>query len=441
MNLQRAILFLLVSIFCGVVFHAPLSVFLGTIFPEFQLEIKAWKEILMLAALILMVFEVNRRKMWRVLWQDWLIRIVAAYGLLHLVLLPFAWQGLAPAVAGLMIDLRFVLFFVLVYVMLRINPGWRRPILIGSGVAATISMMFGFLQVTILPHDILSHIGYGPNTIAPYLTVDRNYDFIRITGTLRGPNPLGVYAAMVVAAGVAALLFARSRLQKLHQLAPFAVGALVAISTVVLWFSYSRSAKIAAFGAVVIIIFSRYAKIMTKTAWFAFGASVLLVLGGLYVVKDTTFVSNVILHEDPQEGGAVNSNDEHLASLTDGIERLLNQPLGAGIGSTGSPSLMGEAGLIIENHYLYIAHETGWVGLGLFVVLFLIILLGLWQSRQDWLAMAVFASGIGIAIAGLFLPVWADDTVALVWWGLAGLALGSNYFQKAQKERLKGNEQ
>jgi hypothetical protein len=27
---------------------------------------------------------------------------------------------------------------------------------------------------------------------------------------------------------------------------------------------------------------------------------------------------------------------------------------------------------------------------------------------------------------GLLLPVWADDTVAIIWWGLAGLALASH---------------
>lgn len=113
--------------------------------------------------------------------------------------------------------------------------------------------------------------------------------------------------------------------------------------------------------------------------WIACVAAALLALGGLYVTKDTAFVSNVVLHEDPEEGGLVNSNDEHLRSLIDGTDRMVHQPLGAGIGSTGSPSLLGDEGLIIENHYSYIAHEVGWLGLAVFMALFGAVLWRLWQ--------------------------------------------------------------
>ena len=102
------------------------------------------------------------------------------------------------------------------------------------------------------------------------------------------------------------------------------------------------------------------------------------------------------------------------------------QPLGAGIGSTGSASLYDddEGGVIIENQYLYIAHETGWLGLALFVAIFGLIMVRLWRARDDWLALGAFASGVGMALIGLLLPVWADDTVAIVWWALAATALG-----------------
>jgi len=46
------------------------------------------------------------------------------------------------------------------------------------------------------------------------------------------------------------------------------------------------------------------------------------------------------------------------------------------------------------------------------------------------LALSVLASGIGIAVASLFLPVWADDTVSIVWWGLAGVALATPMIKK-----------
>jgi hypothetical protein len=46
-----------------------------------------------------------------------------------------------------------------------------------------------------------------------------------------------------------------------------------------------------------------------------------------------------------------------------------------------------------------------------------------WRERQDWFALGIWASGIGLGIIGLLLPVWADDTIAIVWWGLAAVVL------------------
>lgn len=76
---------------------------------------------------------------------------------------------------------------------------------------------------------------------------------------------------------------------------------------------------------------------------------------------------------------------------------------------------------------------TVWLGLGLFLVIFEIIMWRLYQNRKDWLSLGVFASGIGLAFIGLLLPVWADDTVSLVWFGLAAVAIGSHYKIKVKK--------
>ena len=130
----------------------------------------------------------------------------------------------------------------------------------------------------------------------------------------------------------------------------------------------------------------------------------------------------------------MNSNDGHWSSLVHGTERLLVQPFGAGIGSTGSASLFGDQNVVIENQYLFTAHEAGWLGLVLFVAIFVIIMLRLWRGRRDWLSIGVFASGIGLALVGVIQPVWVDDTVSIVWWGLAAIALaGGTYVRKSTK--------
>ena len=79
--------------------------------------------------------------------------------------------------------------------------------------------------------------------------------------------------------------------------------------------------------------------------------------------------------------------------------------------------------LIIENHYLFVAHEIGWIGLLLLVALTTGVLVKLWHRRSYWLAFGSFAGGIGLTVIGLFLPVFVDDTVSMLWWGLAALAI------------------
>jgi hypothetical protein len=158
------------------------------------------------------------------------------------------------------------------------------------------------------------------------------------------------------------------------------------------------------------------------------GIGILVVLAvGLIIGQNNNFVSNVILHENIDGDTSLNSNEGHITSLVDGVWRFGVQPFGAGVGSTGSASIHTDTPLIIENQYLFIAHEVGWLGLAFFVMVFIGVLTRLWQRRSDWLALSVFASGIGLAVIGLFLPVWADDTVAIIWWGLAALAIGGRH--------------
>jgi len=171
---------------------------------------------------------------------------------------------------------------------------------------------------------------------------------------------------------------------------------------------------------------------LPRWLWIA-GFVLAFALGGaLFAARDTSFVQNVILHENQGTGGSVSSNEGHLDSLVDGTERKISQPLGAGIGSTGSASLFTEETVIIENQYLFVAHEVGWLGVVLFVVLFVRILIQTYKQRRDWLSLGVFASGVGLALIGILLPVWVDDTVSIIWWGLAALAIGT-YVKKGVK--------
>ncbi|MDB5160567.1 MAG: rane protein of unknown function [Candidatus Saccharibacteria bacterium] len=417
--LDKIFVGILLVVFGGIVLHAPLSVGLSTLFPSAEVLIKSWKEILMLLDGLIMLVILYQRKQFALL-KSPLVLLIAGYAALHLLLLPIFPQGLTASIAGLFIDLRYLLFFVLVYVALTLYPTRRQTFITTFFVGAFVVGAFALLQVFVLPHDVLKYIGYNTSTIVPYLTVDQNPEFIRINSTLRGPNPLGAYAVIVLT-----LLFAfwlRPGSQK-FQRQGLVISVIALGSAVALWASYSRSALFAAFAALATVVLAMVGRKVSRKFWIILAIIVVAAAGALVAGRNTNFVSNVLLHENASTGAAVNSNDGHVASLRDGINQMVHEPFGGGIGSTGSASLYGSKPLIVENQFLFIAHEVGWIGLALFIYITFLVLRGLWRKRTDGLALGVFASGVGMVLIGLLLPVWVDDTVAIIWWGLAAIAL------------------
>lgn len=436
LRLEHVLAWLLLVIMGLIVVHAPLTVFIESQWPGVADIAKAWKELLLLTALLLLCVKITLSKAWGRFIHDKLLWLIGGYALLHIVMVAFDQATTMAAVAGLMIDLRYVAYFAAVYIFLRLYPGYIGSFYRVAAVGAVIVLGFALLQ-QVLPRDFLQYIGYSESTIKPYLTVDENPDYVRHSSTLRGPNPLGAYAVMVLAGVVAYGMAVGRRVKnaKVKYLHLFlAIGAVVALII-----SHSRSAWIAAVGTVLLLVAVRYYSAFTGriAAWLVLAAVVLA--AGVYAIKDTSFFHNVVLHDNPTTGADIDSNSGHLESLIDGTAKMLASPLGSGVGSTGSASLYGDAPVIIENQYLFTAHEVGWPGLGLFVVIFTIIMIRLWKLRQSWKALAVFASGVGLAIIGLLLPVWVDDTVSIIWWGLAAIVLaeggvrGKTTNQKAKR--------
>ena len=388
----------------------------------------------MLLAVPFVLFLIYKEGLMGQITRDRLLQLIGFYALLHIVLL-FCFQTDAyQKAAGLAIDLRYLLFFTLVFCIVVLWPKSRHIFLKVGIVAAAISITFALLQATLLPNDILKYIGYSDSTIAAYQTVDKNSDYIRVNGTFRGPNPLGAYSVAVLS-----LLFAwvvtHKKKAREHKWLLVGTGILVATA---LWASYSRSAFLALFVGFTTIIFISFKNKINLRNIFIFSTLIFMLLSSVIVLRDSSLVQNVILHNNPTTGSRVDSNTAHVDSLDQGFERVILQPFGAGIGSTGSASINSDNPLIIENQYLLIAHETGWFGMGLFLIIYVLIMQRLYSYRRDWLALGVFASGVGLAVIGLLLPVWVDDTVSLVWFGLAAVTLAS-HFKKDVKKNATSN--
>ncbi len=413
-NLYAGIVLIIIEL---IVIHAPLSVFFGSHFEQYAPFIKAWKEMLMAVGVVLMLVLIHRQKRWREFIDDRLLQLIGIYTAIHLFSL-LAWNGLTAAAAGLVIDLRYIVYFVLVYVLLRLYPQFKRWFVRLVLLGALVVIGFGTLQI-VLPPDFLRYFGYGETTIQPYLTIDQNADFIRLQSTLRGPNPYGAYAASVAIMALAWLVARKRRMDWRVAI----VGVLAAIGT---YLSYARSAYIALALGVALVLVVRYGRKLRLRHWVVAGAVAVSLVASLGALSHTDFVSNVVLHEDPGEGGMTDSNDGHWTSLVRGLQAVAESPAGHGIGSSGSASLFTDEPHIIENQYLFIAHEVGILGLITFVAIMYIIMRRLWRLRVDAWALGMFASGVGLLVIGLLLPVWADDTVAIVWWGLAAALLATS---------------
>lgn len=419
---------LLLVVVALIVIHAPITVWLSVQWPDYTDYIKAWKELLMGVALVLFVVVAVRHKMVSALLNDRLIQLSVMYAGLHFLMVAVFQNGLQSAGAGLLIDLRYILYFALVYGTVKMIPQFRRPFIIVTISGAVIVAVFALLQIFVLPKDILSRIGYSRDTISPYLTVDDNPAYIRINSTLRGPNPLGAYAIIIIGLLTAAVI----KLKKSSR-GYLLAGAVAVAAGLVLGASYSRSAVIGAVAAVLTVALVALSSRMRKRLGIVVVVGTLATLAAVVSLRDNSFISNVVLHDSPTTGANIDSNEGHINSVVQGFSWVGQKPLGAGIGSTGSASLNSDHPFIVENQYLFIAHEVGWLGLALFVWLYVEVMRRLWIRRRSVLALGVFGSGVGLAVVALLLPVWVDDTVSIVWWGLAAVSAGGVYHARKNK--------
>ncbi|HSX16195.1 MAG TPA: O-antigen ligase family protein [Candidatus Saccharimonadales bacterium] len=352
-----------------------------------------------------------------------LVRLILLYAALSLLLgLVALLKGevTAPAlVYGLLVNLRFLAWFLAVLLVAQrssfLGRWWPRLLL----APALLVVIFATLQYTILPHDFLAHFGYNAaQNIAPIETINHNSNYIRVQSTLRGANPLGAYLVVVLSA--LGVLFARGK----RRLVCAAFGA---VALFALYASGSRSAWI---GAVASLAVVACFQLQTRRARLLVGGIALgaVVAAGslLFALRGNVALQNHVLHTQKNSVVSVSSNDLHVDALENGIKDVWYQPLGAGPGTSGPASVhnTGHGTRLPENYYVQVAQETGWLGLALFAAILVLAAFELYQqARQSRLALAMFAALIGISFVGLLSHVWADDTLAFTWWGLAAVAI------------------
>jgi len=420
--------YVIIAILVLVPFHALLSTWAGSNFGHLDI-FRIWKELLLIPlGLYAMVMVAKKPQLLREWTHSWLIWLVLLYGLYFVgfgikTLLGQKVTTIAVTYS-LLTNLRFLWFMLVVWVVADSNALIRRQWAKIVLVPATLVVAFGLLQRFVLPDDVLRHAGYGPGTIPATATVDQKLDYRRIQSTLRGANPLGAYLIIPV-------MTAAAYVRQKAYLWIFITAALV-----VFFFTYSRSAVLGLLVALSFFAWHSLKNAQLRRVLLA-GAvvAVLLFSSGVWLMRDNNTVQNTLFHSDETSQAGTSSNAQRLSALKQGIHDIENQPLGAGPGTAGPASERnnGQA-RIAENYFLQIGQEVGVIGLVLFVAINGLVAQQLWR-RTDTLSRVLLASFVGLTIVNLMSHAWVDDTLCLLWWGLAGAALSAPDILKRKHEQ------
>ncbi len=397
-------------------FHAFFTTWLGSNFGHLDAW-RIWKEVLLVGLIPpTLVLLWSRPRLVKQLFANWLIRCIVAYIMLYLLLGLLALSNgnvnANALIYSWLSNLRFLGFFIVVLVIAnfvpRLRTYWQQLVLLPGAIVVA----FGLLQRLVLPYDFLKHFGYGDKTIPAYQTVDQKLAYRRVQSTLRGANPLGAYLVLVFGA----LLPGKPQLKK--YLALFATA-------MVLFYTYSRSAWIG-----VVLTLACYGYLSITNTKLRRRLAVLAVVGvvvvGLGVIdqRHNKIVENTFFHTDTTSQSGQSSNTSRAAALEDGVHDIILEPFGRGPGTAGPASTRNNhPARIAEDYYLQVGQEAGMLGLILFLAINWQVSMLLYKGRQDEFNRILLATLIGISFINLLSHAWADDTLGLLWWGLAGLAL------------------
>lgn len=405
-------------------FHAFLTVWAASAVGHYT-ALRLWKEILLVPLWIAAGWLVWRdRRLRYEAGKSWLLRLMAAYVLMQILLGAIALGrhevNRAALGEGLIEDVRLLAIFFVAWAAASCSPWlrayWQKLVLI----PAAIVVAFGLLQAFVLPANFLSHFGYGPATIRPYELVDQNSQFVRVQSTLRGANPLGAYLVVIIAA-LAAVFLPKRTAKKFWFKVLLGLAALV-----VLYFTYSRSAYIGAALAIFGLAWLSIKHEKTKRRLLIAAAIVCLLVGSAaLLLRHNTNFEDTFFHTSQLSHSPQSSNQNRTSALKSGIRDVLHEPFGRGPGTAGPASVHNSRpARIAENYFLQIGQETGWLGLGLFLAINALLAKELWKRHDepDHLALTLLVSLAGLTFINLLSHAWADDTLAYLWWGLAGVA-------------------
>lgn len=428
-SLKRLPVLCLYALLAYMPFHIFISTWAGTSLGGLD----AWKVgkdvfligIFLLTALLVLVYVPYKK------WQKYglLIGLAAAYALLHLLVYVFNKDtSLSVAALASTYNNRFIWILLIgigIGLLMKNPPEQMRVVKFVLGIS-TVVCLLGLAQ-WFLPNDTLVHFGYDPSLgVKPNFFINEDPAYPRVFATFRDPNSFGAYLIIPI-------LLLVQLLQKNKRKAEMSL--LLVLHLGVLYLSFSRAAWLGlAIGIVTLFFISHREKTISlvRRYWPIVLVGIVLLGAGLYSVRSTpTFRSIVLKADDKNAPTEMDSDEYHLHFIQEGLQDATERPLGYGPGTAGIVSIQnGENGRLTENYYIQIALEVGVIGLAMFVAIWVVAVKLLAEQEHTVLVVSLLASAASYAVMAMVMHLWTNEAVAIGWWGLAGLVLYRNSYNK-----------
>jgi len=420
-------------IFYGLLAYMPLHIFistwLGTSF-DVLVFAKILKDIVAVLGFLLALVAASKEPWLRGFAKSKFVWAILLYTLWTLILVIFRQTDQDAEILGVVFNIRFLMFFLYGLILARlfnVNEIRRQAVKIVVVVGAIV-VSFGILQYAVLPDDALTHLGYRrANGVLPAFFIDDKPDLERVMSTIRDPNSLGSYLiilAPLVTAGLFIMKYARDRWP------PALMLAAIILCT---FLTFSRGAWIGLVATMITFFFLTDSPLkieMLKRRHViipAFLGTLVVLAGLLFAFRNTYIVQNVVLHAD-ESTVLEDPNEIRVREWGESVDNISENPIGHGPGTAGLASIRNDlqGTELNENYYFQIAYETGLIGLGLFLAILLATGRRLFDMRHDsYVATALLAAFVGLAITNFLVHIWSNEAVAYTWWGLAALTIAS----------------
>ena len=391
---------LVASLFLSV-FITPIAVILNKLFGGSYIYFVALADVVIILSLLL---NLKNLKFSNFKMLDWLIGSSLVLSLIYV------FYGLADGKSALAVIQGFLTAsrFGLVYFAFKLdllkslNLRTSKKML---ALALSLIVLVGLAQV--FKPDVLNYLGYQSSPVKAISTVDGT-GLVRVQSLLRGPNPLGAFLLIPLSLAI----FNYKSLIKNKKLLILALGCLVCL--VLTW---SRSAWMG-LGLILIIKALSIFKLNNKKVLISGSAALVGLALGFSVYAKTDSFKTVFLHDKPGVGGASTSDDDRVRSYKNALNLIAHKPLGLGIADAGPASVRSNSGVnIVENYYLQIFLQMGWLGGMLFLGIILVVVVSLLKNRKQQ-SLALVASFLALSLVGIMQPVWVDISASVWWWGM-----------------------